>query len=67
MSSNISEKRKACKLQAPFTPNGTGSVLLEAKKFLEEYAAKKNWSISLLVQLIVSQWIEDHKDSSNHE
>ncbi|MBQ6832754.1 MAG: hypothetical protein IJO28_09015 [Oscillospiraceae bacterium] len=39
----------------------------EAKKFLEEYAAKKNWSISLLVQLIVSQWIEDHKDSSNHE
>jgi len=34
-----------------------------AKKYLEDYAGKKNWSISLLVQLIVAEWIEKNKTS----
>ena len=31
----------------------------ETKRILSEYAAEKRWSTSLLVEVIVQQWIEE--------
>ena len=35
---------------------------VEVKKQLEAYADEKKWSLSQLVELIVRQWAEDHKE-----
>ena len=32
------------------------------KEALEELAARKKWTISFVVEEIVKQWLEEHKD-----